>query len=179
LKSQRTLRPQPRSRRGFFFGLPIVHILRGLGHAGPTADRDRGAPGENSPPWGHRRDSIVQCFTLNARRQLRGPWGRPRQRGGTAMSGRRCSRPMTRAAGLAIEASAPRPLFRLAAALASARSDALSGQRTFQCRTSSAATTSVAYPERAAVVPEQAAGIFSFGVGNSARRFLQRQRRPR
>src|SRR5262245_7541227 len=48
----------------------------------------------------------------------------------------------------AIEASAQLPAFRLAAALTSARSDVRLGQRTFQCRTSSAATTSAACPER-------------------------------
>src|SRR5262245_4053222 len=48
----------------------------------------------------------------------------------------------------AIEASAPLPVFRIAAALTSARSDARFGQRTFQCRTSSAATTSAACPRR-------------------------------
>src|SRR5262249_28114819 len=48
----------------------------------------------------------------------------------------------------AIEASAPLPVFRLAAALTSARSDARFGQRTFQCRRSSAATTRAVCPER-------------------------------
>src|SRR5215475_15552028 len=48
----------------------------------------------------------------------------------------------------AIEASAQLPVFRLAAALTSARSDARFGQRTFQCRTSSAATTNATCPER-------------------------------